>query len=258
MIQRHIVLLLTLFFALPTSATLSAQTLPETAGHDHSVLRLNVATGGYPPYTIIDEGGAVSGIMWDVMSAIAKAHNLALDAREIPTKRVDDFLLSGQLDATMRALEWSTQPEQFVFSDSVLKVQDVIFTQADNPLQVNEIEDLAGGTLLARFGYHYPTLEPYFDTGEITRLNVPDAQSMFQRLHSADRFDGLVSDLRSGRWLIQVHGWDDKFKVEPLIIDETDFRFMFAPEWAPFVEGFNQTLQAMRESGEFDAIVAKY
>lgn len=260
MFQRHMLLLLTLCFGIVAACPLTAYA--QDSGDDTlaepSVLLFNIATGGYPPYTIVKSDGRVSGIMWDVMSALAKAHNLRLEAREIPTKRVEDFLLMGQLDVTMRSREWSQNPEKFLFSAGVVKVQDMVFTRADSPLVVEEVEDLKGTILLTQLGYRYPTLEPDFESGAITRLNVTDQRSMFQRLGSAERFDGLVSELRTGRWLIKTNGWEGQFEVESLVVDETDYRFMFAPHWADYIDGFNQTLKAMRASGELDAILAKY
>lgn len=260
MIQRYIPLLLTLCLgiltALPTP--LHAQHGTETPGDGSAVLRFNIATGGYPPYTIVDKDGQVSGIMWDILSALANVHHLTLEAREIPTKRVEEFLLSGHLDVSMRAREWSEHPEKFLFSDTIITVQDVVFTRAESPLEVDDISDLKGKTLLTRLGFHYPSLEPCFESGAITRLNVTSQHSMFQRLHSAERFDGLVSDLRTGRWLIKSHGWSRQFVVQPLVVDETNYRFMFAPHWADYISDFDKTLQALRDSGELDAILAKY
>lgn len=260
MIQRYIPLLLTLCLGILTAVPtiLHAQEATATQEDGPPVLRFNIATGGYPPYTIVDKSGQVSGIMWDVLSALADAHNLKLEVREIPTKRVEDFLLAGHLDVSMRAREWSNQPEKFLFSDTVVRVQDAVFTRTDSSLVVDEIGDLKGKTLLTRLGYRYPSLEPCFETGAITRLNVTSQRSMFQRLHSAERFDGLVSDLRTGRWLIKTHGWSDQFVVQPLVVDESDYRFMFAPHWADYINDFDKTLQAMRNSGELEAILAKY
>lgn len=260
MIQRHILLLLTLCLGILTvsSSLAHAQGTPDNTAAERQTLLFNVAEGGYPPYTIVSGDGQVSGIMWDVMNALANAHNLQLEVREIPTKRVEDFLLSGELDVSMRAREWSQHPEKFLFSDTVVKIRDVIFTRADTSLRFNTIDDLKGTTLLTHLGYQYPPLEPYFKAGTITQLTVSSQLAMFQRLHKAERFDGVVSDLRTAHWLIKTHGWNGQFAAQPLVLDETDYRFMFAPHWAGYISDFNHTLRKMRDSGELDAIVAKY
>ncbi|BES72712.1 ABC transporter substrate-binding protein [Marinobacter nanhaiticus D15-8W] len=260
MIQRYILLLLTLSLGIMTlfPAYLHAQEATTKQENRPPVLRFNIATGGYPPYTIVDKDGEVSGIMWDILHALANAHDLKLEAREIPTKRVEDFLLAGHLDVSMRAREWSHQPEKFLFTDTLVKVQDVIFTRTDSSLVIDDFDDLKGKTLLTHLGYSYPALKPYFEAGTITRLNVNSQRSMFQRLHSAERFDGLVSDLRTGRWLIKSHGWSSQFVAQPLVVGEFDYRFMFAPHWADYIHDFDKTLQTLRDSGELEAILAKY
>ncbi|TBW50786.1 transporter substrate-binding domain-containing protein [Marinobacter halodurans] len=236
----------------------SAAVHPAESDDRLSVIHFNIAPGGYPPYTIIHDGGQVSGIMWDVMEVLARRQNLTLEARQIPTKRVNGFLLSGHLDATMRAIEWTSKPERFVFTDSVVQAHDVIFSTTQNPLNAQTIDDLKGHTLLANLGYHHPVLKPLFDNGAIHRVDVHNTLEILKRLSAGDRFDGGIANARAGLWLIRQHGWEGAFQIEPVKLDETKYRLMFAPRWAPMIAAFNQTLADLRQSGELDAIINRY
>ncbi|WP_203142998.1 substrate-binding periplasmic protein [Marinobacter mangrovi] len=222
------------------------------------VIRFNIAPGGYPPYTIIDADGRVSGIMWDVMQVLAKRQNLTLETRQIPTKRVNHFLLAGRLDATMRAIEWTPDPDRFAFTDGVVKAHDVIFSARNAPIDAHTINDLKGRTLLANLGYHHPALKPLFEAGDIRRVDVPNTLEMLQRLNAGAHFDGGIANARAGQWLIRQHGWENAFHIEPVKLDVTEYRLMFAPQWAPLVEAFNQTLLDLRQSGELDGIISRY
>ena len=72
-------------------------------------LVLNVSTGGYPPYTIIEDD-RIHGLMWEVMAAFAEDQELTLVGREVPTKRVVSEFQAGIGDK--RTLRWVAGLEQ--------------------------------------------------------------------------------------------------------------------------------------------------
>lgn len=228
------------------------------ANHPADELIFNIGMGGIPPYTIKQDDGSVSGIFWDVLSRIAREYDYSVIATEVPTNRVDDFILEGRVDVTMRAMEWTNEPHRFLFTAPVTIARDVVFTRKDQPLNLTSPNDLAGKTLITHLGYSYPMLEPLFESGEITRLELHDEVSMFRRLAGAERFDGLLSNYRSGKWVMRTHGWDDDFQVEPMVLNESPYRLMFAPRWPHFVKLFDRELAEMKENGELDRIINSY
>lgn len=244
--------------AVPGFAVCSASPPSTESGTPTSQILFNIAPGGYPPYTVINSDGSVSGIMWDVMTTIASANGLTVEARQIPSKRVDNFMLSGELDATMRAIEWTHKPEQFAFTEGVLKAQDVIFSTRKRPLALNSIDDLEGTILLKHLGFSYPMLEAHLKAGTIRSIDVPDGQTMFRRLAGAERFNGLVFNRRAGEWIIQHNNWQDTFIKEPLVLGETDYRLMFSPQWRPMLSCFDETLLQIKQDGLLDSILARY
>jgi len=226
--------------------------------HSANELIFNIGTGSIPPYTIKRDDGSFGGIFWDVLSHIAKAYDYSVIATEIPANRVDDFILEGHVDVTMRAIEWTEEPYRFLFTEPIVIARDVVFTRKDQPLNLKSPEDLSGKTLITHLGYSYPILEPLFESGKITRLELTDEVSMFRRLAEAERFDGLLSNYHGGQWIIRVQGWEDDFRVEPMTLDELPYRLMFAPRWAHFVVIFNRELAKMKKNGELDSIIACY
>ncbi|WP_111494774.1 MULTISPECIES: substrate-binding periplasmic protein [Marinobacter] len=235
---------------------------PVDAGTDTRLpegpIRFNVSPGGYPPYTMVHDDGSVSGIFWDVMVILARQHDYQLEVQQIPTKRVDGFLLRDELDVTMRAREWTDQPDAFVFTDGILKARDSIFRRADSPLHSRTLDDLEGTILLTNLGYHHPRLESRFASGRIRRIDVPNTLNMLQRLHNGQHLQGGVANRRAAQWIIRQHGWQSRFRIEPVALDVTEYRLMFAPKWAPLMDGFNRTLTDLRRSGTLDEIIARY
>ena len=226
--------------------------------HSDDELIFNIGMGSIPPYTIKGEDGSISGIFWDVLSRVAREYDYTVLATEVPTNRVDGFLLEGRIDVTMRAIEWTEEPRRFMFTEPITIARDVVFTRIDHPLHLNSPDDFKGKTVITHLGYSYPALEPLFESGEVTRLELHDEISMFRRLAGAERFDGLLTNYRSGMWIMHNHGWEDDFRVEPMVLAESPYRLMLAPRWSHFVVLFNRELAKMKENGELARIIASY
>lgn len=224
-----------------------------------ATLTFNVSTGGYPPFTIVHENGTVSGIFWDTLVVITRRLDMQLDSIEIPPKRSDNLLREGYSDVTMRAIEWTANPDEFVFSDPVMMTRDAIFVHDDSPHTIEDLSDLQG-TLLTRLGFSYPWLTEYLDAGTVTIIPVQKQRPMFKRLyHGGDRFAGAVSNAHAGYWVLKNHpSWDNHISEAPIRLDEVAYRLMFPPRHAQLVPLINRELARMRESGELSEIIKSY
>jgi polar amino acid transport system substrate-binding protein len=227
------------------------------ASSDDRVFRFNVSPSGYPPY-LINEDGKNSGIMWEVVKEITSRLHYRLEPVEVPRKRVDQLLLDGHIDGTSRAIEWTSDPEAFVFTDPVVSIEEVVFFPADSPHDFNRVEDLQSLTLVTHLGYHYPDLKPYFDAGTITRFDVARDKDLFVFVRESDDMDAAVADRLVGKWVLLSQGMQDEFRASDATLSEYEFRIMLRTEWQSFAEDFNRELASMQENGEIDAILANY
>ena len=206
---------------------------------------------------IVDQE-APSGIMWDVVSLISKRLGYQIVAKKIPRKRVDQMLLDGYIDGTSRAKEWTHQPENFLFTDPIVEVQEVFFTPKKAGTTYQTPEDLFFKTVVTHLGYLYPALQPHFDSGAITRFDVSRDRDMFNFLLHGDRFDAAVVDLLVGKWILKNEGLQGQFTVSTEKMTSYGFRVMLSKECQPFANEFNTELARIRENGELDAILANY
>ncbi|MDL0432624.1 transporter substrate-binding domain-containing protein [Marinobacter sp. TBZ242] len=224
---------------------------------DERVFRFNVSPNGYPPY-LISENGKQSGIMWDVVTAIADRLDYRVIPEKIPRKRVDQMIIEGYIDGTTRAREWTKNADNFIFTDPVVSIEEVLFVPRDSNLEFESPEDLFSLTLVTHLGYHYPALEPHFQAGRITRFDVSRDRDMFRYVLHGDDLDAAVADRLVGRWILLNEGMQDDFRTTSTALSEYGFRLMLRKDWADFAESFDRELQAMRESGELDEILANY
>ncbi|WP_298446849.1 transporter substrate-binding domain-containing protein [uncultured Marinobacter sp.] len=223
---------------------------------DAKVFRFNISPNGYPPYMIVDQD-APSGIMWDVVSLITERLGYELVAKKIPRKRVDQMLLDSYIDGTSRAIEWTQNPEDFLFTEPVVDVQEVFFAPKSTGETYHSPEDLFSKTVVTHLGYIYPVLEPHFESGAIKRFDVPKEIDMFKFLLHGDRFDVAVMDLLVGKWMLKNEGLQDQI-VSSGSISSYGFRIMLRKESRQFAEKFNAELARIRKSGELAAILANY
>ncbi|MBE0486468.1 ABC transporter substrate-binding protein [Marinobacter sp.] len=228
-----------------------------SAEEQTDTFRFNISPNGYPPYLIVDEREP-AGIMWDVVKLIVPRLGYDLEVQKIPRKRVDQLLEEGYLDGTPRAIEWTDEPERFVFTDAVVNVEEVFFFAKDSNLDYHYPSDLFGKTVVTHLGYLYPVMEPYFNNNKIKRFDVPRDRDMFRFLLHGDRFDTALADRLVGQWIIKKEGLADHFRTSEASISEYGFRVMLRPEWSEFADAFNVELNAIRENGELDAILANY
>lgn len=237
-----------------TSAVATEDSAPEDK---ERVFRFNVSPNGYPPY-LINEDGKQSGIMWDVVTVIAGRLDYQVIPEEIPRKRVDPMLLEGYIDGTTRAKEWTDNPDDFTFTDPVVNIEEVLFVPKDSKLVFEVPEDLFSRTLVTHLGYHYPVLDPHFQSGRIKRFDVSRDRDMFRYVLHGDEMDAAVADRLVGKWILRNEGIRDEFRTTSTKLSEYGFRLMLRKDWADFAQSFNRELRKMRKNGELDEILANY
>ena len=224
---------------------------------EQKTFRFNVSPSGYPPYLIL-ENNQPSGIMWDVVARISERLGYELVAKRVPRKRVDQMLLDGFIDGTPRAIEWTAAPDRFLFTDSVVAIEEVFFIPKTSELDYRSPRDLFSKTVVTHLGYNYPLLQSYFEAGNIRRFDVSRDRDMFTFVLHGDRFDAAVADRLLGQWILRKEGLQDQFRTSQISISQFGFRIMLRKDWQGFGEAFNRELEKMRENGELDAILANY
>ncbi|SFM21025.1 substrate-binding periplasmic protein [Marinobacter zhejiangensis] len=252
---RTLAALLLLAVLLLTPTWLSANTNGE-AGVD--ALRLNVSPRGYPPYLIVDND-RVSGIVWDVINRISSQLEIPVETARIPRKRVDGMILSGYINATPRAIEWTDNPDHFLFTDTIVPVEEVFFHPVASEFVFNNIDDLKAKVFVTHLGYQYPYLDELFENGLAKRFDVADDLDLFRYLLDSQRFDAAISDRLVGQWLIRNHPQIGGYLTSTeRSISNFGLRLMVRKDMGDFVECFNEALAELKTSGELDKILARY
>jgi len=220
-------------------------------------IRLATPAGGFPPFIVVVPGKQVSGIVVDVLREVAALHGYQIQPTDAPKKRVEQMILEGQLDAAPRAMEWSDDPQRFLFTDPVIRIRDLVFSRRQAPLNYRSPDDLLGKSLGTHLGYSYPLLTPYFDSKKILRADAGTEKSMLLMLQ-AGRTDALVMNEWVALWLIKTENLQDQFTASDTELDGYEYRLMFGPQWSDFVARFNRELARMKRDGRLARVIGKY
>lgn len=251
--------LIPVLITLSPAATASEPAPPEqTPEHQPRVFRFNVSATGYPPYLIHNEDGTYSGIALDVVSRITERLGYELSLFLIPRKRVESMLLAGHIDDTPRAQEWTPDPERFLFTDPMVPIREVFFAPADSEFRFTGLDELKGITVVTPLGYHYPLLQPLFDSNAIERYDVADDKDIFTYLLHGRGLDVTVADQAVGQWIIRQRDWQGQFRHSTEAISDYGYRLMLRPDWTDFAEAFNEELANMKARGELEEILSQY
>lgn len=221
------------------------------------VFRFNVSPNGYPPYIIVSDEG-YSGIVWDVVSLITERLDYQLIAEKIPRKRVDQMLLENYIDGTLRAREWTDNPERFLFTDPIVRVEEVFFVPTESDFEYRTPEDVRSKTLVTHLGYNYPAIDQYFESGEATRFDVAQDKEMFGYVLHGDRFDAAIADRLVGHWIILNLGMQGQFRTTRNSISDYGFCLMLRKDWQDFAKAFNRELKKLKDNGELEDILSRY
>lgn len=217
---------------------------------------------GWPPFFIpAPNGQPATGIMPDVLRAVAGRVDIKVVEAYYPDKRGMLYLTDGSLDAWPKSEKWVDDPQRYLWTDPVVVSTDVIVSRKRSPLPYHSPQDLVGRDIGVILGYSYPTLEPLFKRGLITPFRAPATKHMLRMLDRG-HVDGAVCNRFVAQWILREDEGlaHEDFLFSETPVDSAPYRFAFtrARDWTEFVERFNSELKAMREDGRLEAILDQY
>jgi polar amino acid transport system substrate-binding protein len=147
-------------------------------------LRFAVGQSWAPPFVERRDGLPTGGLMLDLMAQIAANAGAQPRYVALPTKRVDAALALSEVDLHCYINpKWLHQPvADERWSVPMLRLDDVLAAapgSATTPLLLDlQMQEPVGVVL----GYSYPSLEPFFQGGQLRRDDAPTQERMLEKL----------------------------------------------------------------------------
>ncbi|MCD8522464.1 MAG: hypothetical protein LRY66_14585 [Saccharospirillaceae bacterium] len=156
-------------------------------------LRLSVPDDGYPPYVVLQDGEPQGSLIEPLRQAAQRA-GIALEFVLLPELRSHHMLESGNIDGRMESPDWTENPDDYLWSNLMVRLEDVLVYRNDQPFNPEQGDGLLGGEIITHLGYVYPLLQPAFANGSLIRLDKLTEQDMLNTL--------LLSQAETARALI--------------------------------------------------------
>lgn len=215
-------------------------------------------SGGYKPYTFIDDNNELTGFDVDVWKEIGKRID-----REVSFKTADFSGLFGLLDTgkiTTIANQITVNEkrlEKYNFSEAYVYYGAQLVVKGDND-QIVDLETLKGKKVGVSLGSNYEELVKAFDVdNEIEVITYESYQASLQDV-SLGRIDAVLNDKLAGMLAIKESGLDLKLGGEPVELMFNAFPFTKTEENEALLDQVNTAITQMREDGTLEEISLKW
>lgn len=225
---------------------------------------INITSGEWGPYlsSNLPDGGLAARIVTAAFAEVGVKVNYGY----FPWKRSYKYVRDGRDGSGMvwhASVIWVHTDERardFLFSDSVVDDDEVLFSLRSNPVEWETVEDLEGKSIGGTLHTVYPLFEEAYREGVLTLYRASNYDMLFERLLQR-RIDAVPQVRRVGMYyLITTLSKADMERItySPTVVQTRRYKVMFSRK----VEGnvrllrlFNQGLARLRRSGAYDRLL---
>lgn len=210
------------------------------------------------PFTFLNiETNEIDGLMVDIIKAIGAAEGFAPQVEATQWSALIPSLTSNKIDLIVAAMVATEERAKVVaFSDPVYAYGEGLVVRADNPASYATWEDLADKAVGVQVGTSYA--DGMQKSGIFSDMRIYDTMQDMMRDVALGRIEGAIGDYPIYVYQLE-HGHPDLRLVE-------EYETQLAGNVAIAVRQgdtdllatINSGLAAIKESGELDAIIAKW
>lgn len=227
---------------------------------------LKLGFEAWEPYQYVGMDQKPAGLDIELVQAIATKMNCQITPQQATWVELIAGLKTGAVDMLLGASKTVAREEYAFFSDSYRKEQFVLFVRAEDVagLPQNSMTDFlsAGKKLGIVSEYFYgdelaqlyadEQLKSHFVEASVSELNLA-------RLMDED-IDGMLEDRFVAASMLRRKGLDKAVSPHSISLGDNDVYVMFSKSSVDQskVDAFNAAMAAIRQNGEYDAILARY
>ncbi|MFT5658878.1 MAG: polar amino acid transport system substrate-binding protein [Gammaproteobacteria bacterium] len=224
--------------------------------------KIHLTNGEWAPFQSakLPGYGAASRAMTAAFSAV----DIEVEYGFFPWNRAMELVRQGLWDGTFM---WVLTPERsrdFLVSDALFTVQEVVYYSLDRPLAATHAKDMKGKTMGAlhasAFGAQF---NEFIESGEITVIRAHTNQQLFQML-SNGRVDFVPELETSGSDAIReflTTSQQEKIATINSIKHPWSYHLLISrlsENGAHFLSAFNKGLVMIKADGTFESIMGRY
>ena len=211
---------------------------------------------------------ANSGIISDVVAALANKKNLTITTHVMPFKRYvheiekntyTNWISYGSPLWRLEKQHWAQNKR--LSKQALFRAHHSLVQRHDDPTHYAEVEDLFGKTVILLKGFDYPGVMPFIKTGQIKKVDVKSHQSALKALTSK-RGDVFIEMDSRIRYALKQHNIDRsslKLSDVPLITPSLDIHLSFGDEVSQdTIDWIDDQIIIMKANAQLEAIINRY
>ena len=224
---------------------------------DKNVIRIGTS-GGYPPFTFMNEEGKLDGFEIDVWNELGEriGYDIEFQASEfsglfgmLDTGRINT--ISNQITMTEQRKEKYIFPTPYVFSGAQLIVRN-------GDESIKDLDDLKGKKIGVSLGSNYEQLIRDYDVNnEITIVTYEDFVGSLQDV-ALGRLDAVMNDKLAAIINIERSGLELQLGGDPVHPLENSFPFLDNEDNRELIKLIDDAIIEMREDGTLNDISNKW
>lgn len=215
-------------------------------------------SGGYKPYTYLDENAELTGFDVDVWKEVASRLGASVEFETADFSGLFGLLDSGKLTTIANQITVTdARLEKYNFTDAYVFYGAQLVVKSDNE-DIKSLEDLKGKKVGVSLGSNYEQIVKDFDTdNEIDVITYESYQGSLQDV-SIGRIDAVLNDKLAGLIAIEESGLDIKFGGQPVETLKNAFPLLKTEENKELIIKVNEVLNEMRADGKLSEISLRY
>lgn len=215
-------------------------------------------SGGYKPYTYLDENSNLTGFDVDVWKEVASRLDANLEFETADFSGLFGLLDSGKLTTIANQITVTdARLEKYDFTDAYVYYGAQLISRSDTN-DIESLEDLKGKKVGVSLGSNYEQIVKEFDVNnEIDVITYESYQASLQDV-SIGRLDAVLNDKLAALIAIEESGLDIKFAGEPVERLQNAFPLLKTAENKELISKVNEALDAMRSDGKLSEISLRY
>ncbi len=257
----------TTFAPVPETATVSTEQTttaqPETPAQ---ACMLKLGFEAWEPYQYVGMDQKPAGLDIELVQAVAAKMNCEITPQQGTWVDLIASLKAGEVDMLLGASKTAAREEYAFFSEPYRKEQFVLFVRSADVAglpQNTMTEFLSAGKKLG-------IVSEYFYGDELAQLYSDDklksnfVEASLSELNLArlmdEEIDGMLEDRFVAASLLRRKGLDKTISPHSISMGDNDVYVMFSKNSVTDsqVGAFNAAMAAIRQNGEYDAILARY
>lgn len=216
---------------------------------------LTVVSGSfYPPFfrwNSLNDPKSMEGMLVEFLQTFEDQHP-QYEFRHVmlTRRRMDLWMQTGRADImSLNNPRFVSNPQEYLFTDPLWHVRDLVVTHVDRPVRYEEVDDLFGLRVGVLAGNGYGRLDRYLDSGRIPCERIGSVRQMLRMLRLG-RVDALILP----RYSVLHRAVEENMSTEIFVFSDTPvlstgLSLQVQPKHDHFVETMNAFIRQSRKNG---------